>query len=87
MKDFLKNKKNIIWFCILAAVIIGFLCYVCTHTFIDGRIYANSAENLDLQGQVSAKVKGGTLSAQGDQMAELKSTGPVTVKGAIVKVN
>lgn len=51
MKDFLKNKKNIIWFCILAAVIIGFLCYVCTHTFIDGRIYANSAENLDLQGQ------------------------------------
>ena len=52
-----------------------------------GNVNVAAKQNLDLQGQVSAKIKGGTLSAQGDQMAELKSTGPVTVKGAIVKVN
>lgn len=52
-----------------------------------GKVNVAAKQTLNLQGQVSTKVKGGTLSAQGNQMAELKAAGPVTVKGAIVKVN
>ncbi len=51
MKEFWKTKEG--KFCVisLAAVLIIICCYIATHTIIDGRAYANSAESLDLQGQ------------------------------------
>lgn len=51
MKDFLKRKKGLLWAAVLAAVVIGFLGYVCTHTFVGGRFYANDSEKLDFRGQ------------------------------------
>lgn len=44
-------------------------------------------QTMTLQGQTSATLKGGNLTVQGSQMAQLKASGPVMVKGAIVKLN
>ena len=51
MKNVLKKNQGIICTGALAAVVIVFLIFVCTHTFIDGKVYANHSELLDLQGQ------------------------------------
>ena len=51
MKNVMKKNQGIICAGALAAVVIVFLIFVCTHTFIDGKVYANHSELLDLQGQ------------------------------------
>ena len=51
MKEILKTEKGKLYAGALVAVMILFLGFVCTHTFIDGRAYANNAKILDLQGR------------------------------------
>ena len=51
MKNFMKSKTGKILIGVLTVVVIAVVCFVATHTFIDGRAYANRAECLDLQGK------------------------------------
>ena len=51
MKEFWKTKEGKFSVISLTAVLVIVLVYVFTHTFIDGRAYANNAEHLDLQGK------------------------------------
>ena len=51
MKEFLKSKNGKICVGVLAVILVAAVCYLATHTFIDGKAYANSAQVLDLQGQ------------------------------------
>ena len=51
MKEFLKSTKGKICVGVLAVILVAVVCFVATHTFIDGRAYANNAKSLDLQGR------------------------------------
>lgn len=52
-----------------------------------GKINLAAQQDVVIQGQVSTKVKGGSLALEGMQTAELKATGIVSVKGATAKIN
>ena len=52
-----------------------------------GKVNLAAKQTMDIQGQVSTKMKGGNLALEGTQMAELKSTGIVSVKGSMAKIN
>lgn len=47
----------------------------------------NAKQTLAMEGKTSTTVKGGSLTAQGMQAAELKAGGQLTLNGAMVKIN
>jgi Leucine-rich repeat (LRR) protein len=51
MRDFLKSKKGKICAGVLAVLLVALTVFLATHTFVDGRAYANNARLLDLQGK------------------------------------
>lgn len=56
-------------------------------TIEGNKVTVNAKQTLAMEGKTSTTVKGGSLSAQGMQTAELKASGQLTVSGAMVKIN